>query len=103
MKVYPFTEPVTIVCVCVCVGTTVADSKKRIPLPSTVPLLCNMPHTQSWDKCNSISSHISEALSPAAPPGITEISLRGNVAYESYNRGKDQDDDQYEKLDEYKP
>ena len=42
--------------------------------------------------------------SPAAPPGTTEISLHGNVAYESYNRGEDQDDDhQYEKLDEYKP
>ena len=41
--------------------------------------------------------------SPAAPPGTTEISLCGNVAYESYNREKDQDDDdQYEKLDEYK-
>ena len=42
--------------------------------------------------------------SPAAPPGTTEISLSDNVAYESYSRGKDQDDDhQYEKLDEYKP
>ena len=41
--------------------------------------------------------------SPAAPPATTEISLRDNVAYESYNREKDQDnDDQYEKLDEYK-
>ena len=41
--------------------------------------------------------------SPAVPPGTTEISLRDNVAYESYNRGKDQDDNhQYEKLDEYK-
>ena len=41
--------------------------------------------------------------SPAVPPGTTEISLRGNVAYETYNREKDQaDDHQYEKLDEYK-
>ena len=43
--------------------------------------------------------------SPAAPPGTTEISLRGNVAYESYSREKESsnDDHQYEKLDEYKP
>ena len=43
--------------------------------------------------------------SPAAPPGTTEISLRDNVAYESYSHGKDSssDDHQYEKLDEYKP
>ena len=41
--------------------------------------------------------------SPAAPCGTTEISLSDNVAYESYSREKDQDDDHhYEKLDEYK-
>ena len=41
--------------------------------------------------------------SPAAPPGTTEISLSDNVAYKTYSREKNQDDDnQYEELDEYK-
>ena len=59
-----------------------------------------------WDivfNANQFPGKFLKHESPAAPPGTTEISLRDNVAYESYNREKNQDDDnQYEELDEYK-
>ena len=90
-----------------CVWVYVWDNCNQLEKWIDVSLhCCNMKVYQSQLCSNAIQfpAKFLKHESPAAPPGTTEISLRGNVAYESYNCGEDQDDDhQYEKLDEYKP
>ena len=74
-----------------------------------VPMLCPSiydvlatPLSQS-QLCSNALQFAATFLKQGSPAATPEISRSDNVAYESYNRGKDQDDDhQYEKLDEYK-